>query len=98
MPLESELKGETQIIVKRRFSAPPALVFRAHVDPALIPLWMTGNDPDWSMPVCLSDPRPGGEIRFEWRKSDGRGFHQTGTYLEIEPDRRILHVERMFLP
>jgi uncharacterized protein YndB with AHSA1/START domain len=97
MPLEVEMKGETQLIVRRRFSAPPSLVFRAHVDAALIPRWMNVM-PGWSMPEAESDPRAGGRFRFRWRDPDGGGFRIEGTYLEIDAPRRILHVERMFLP
>ena len=50
------------------------------------------------MPVCISEPRPGGRIRCEWKMPNGGGFHLTGEYLELEPYNRIVHVERMFLP
>ena len=50
------------------------------------------------MPVCVSELRPGGKIRFEWTDGKGRGFHQTGEYLELTPFRRIVHVARMHLP
>jgi uncharacterized protein YndB with AHSA1/START domain len=97
MPLTLVTDGETQVVVTRRFAAPPEAVFRAHVDPALIPRWMTGPA-GWTMPVCRSDPRPGGTMRYEWQGPEGWGFHLTGEYLEIDPGRRLLHVERMFLP
>jgi uncharacterized protein YndB with AHSA1/START domain len=97
MTLTLVTEGEARVVVTRRFAAPPDLVFRAHVDPALIQRWLLGPE-GWTMPVCLSDPRPGGAIRFEWADGSGNGFHLTGEYLEIEPGRRILHVERMFLP
>jgi len=42
--------------------------------------------------------RPGGKIRFEWTDGKGGGFYLTGEYLELEPYRRIVHVERMHLP
>ena len=35
-PLELKLKGDTQVIVTRRFAASPEAVFRAHVEPDLI--------------------------------------------------------------
>jgi uncharacterized protein YndB with AHSA1/START domain len=95
-PATLVISGETQIIVTRRFAAPPALLFRAHTDPALIPLWMVGPD-GWSMPVCQSDARDGGSFRFEWTNGQGISFHATGEYLNVTP-RRIVHVERMFLP
>lgn len=90
------LDGDTRIIVTRHFATPPALVFRAHTDPALIRRWMVGPD-GWTMPFCHSDPRQGGSFRFDW--SDGKGvrFHATGEYLEVTP-QRIVHIERMFLP
>ena len=50
------------------------------------------------MPVCVSDLRPGGKIRYEWTDGKGGGFHLTGEYVELEPFSRIVHVERMHLP
>jgi uncharacterized protein YndB with AHSA1/START domain len=90
-------EGDTHIIVKRRFAAPPEAVYRAHTDPALIQKWMLGPD-GWTMPVCIIDPRPGGKFRYEWSNGKGRGFYVTGECLALEPFTRIVHVERMFLP
>lgn len=90
-------EGDRQVIVTRHFHAPPDLVFRAHTEPALLRQWMLGP-PGWTMPVCISDARPGGRMRFEWADGAGHGFHLTGEYHEIEAPSRILHVERMHLP
>jgi uncharacterized protein YndB with AHSA1/START domain len=76
--------------------APPALVFRAHTEAALIQRWMLGPE-GWTMPYCHSDARPGGTFRFDWSDGKGAGFHATGEYLEVTPDS-IVHIERMFLP
>ncbi|QYK40679.1 MAG: SRPBCC domain-containing protein [Paracoccaceae bacterium] len=96
--LTLETRGDTQVIVTRRFAAPPATVFRAHVDPLIMPRWLTGPD-GWVMRVCISEPRPGGRIRCEWVDAEGQnGFHLTGEYHEIDEGSRILHVERMHLP
>lgn len=89
-------EGDTRIVITRRFLAPPALVFRAHTEAALIQRWMLGPD-GWTMPRCHSDARPGGTFRFDWSDGKGAGFHATGEYLEVTP-ARIVHVERMFLP
>ncbi len=89
--------GETDVIVTRHFKAPPEAVFRAHTDPALIQRWMLGPE-GWSMPVCINDARPGGQLRFEWSDGNGNSFHVTGEYLEVSPHTRIRHIERMFLP
>jgi uncharacterized protein YndB with AHSA1/START domain len=50
------------------------------------------------MPVCISQARPNGKIRYEWSNGKGGGFYLTGEYLELQPYSRIVHVERMYLP
>jgi uncharacterized protein YndB with AHSA1/START domain len=95
--LTIETPRPTQILLRRHVPAPPGLVYRAHVDPALIPLWLNAL-PGWTMPVAETDPRPGGRFRFAWADGSGNGFRIEGEYLEIEEGRRILHVERMFVP
>ncbi len=95
--LTLELEGETHVMVRRRFAAPPEKVYQAHVDPALIQRWMLGPD-GWSMPVCECDARPGGSFRYEWVRSEGASFAITGEFHTLEPPRRIVHVERMHMP
>jgi len=90
-------EGDTHIIVTRDFAASPEKVYRAHTDPKLIQQWLLGPD-GWTMPVCISDARPGGSFRYEWKNAKGHAFHITGEYLELGPHHRIVHVERMFLP
>jgi len=90
-------EGDTHVIVKRNFAASPEAVYRAHIDPKLIQQWMLGPE-GWTMPVCINDARPGGKIRYEWTNGQGQGFYLTGEFLELEPYRRIVHVERMHLP
>ena len=91
------LEGDRHVVVKRRFAASPEAVYRAHTEPALIQKWMLGPD-GWTMPVCICEARPNGKIRYEWTNGSGGGFHLTGAFLELEPFRRIVHVERMHLP
>jgi uncharacterized protein YndB with AHSA1/START domain len=95
--LTLKTEGDTHILVTRRFAAPREAVYRAHTDPKLMQKWLLGPE-GWTMPVCICDPRPGGEIRFEWTNGKGGGFYLTGKYLELEPYRKIVHVERMHLP
>jgi uncharacterized protein YndB with AHSA1/START domain len=72
-------------------------VYRAHIEASLIQQWMLGPD-GWTMPVCINDARVGGKIRYEWADGNGNGFYLTGEFLELQPFRRIVHVERMHLP
>jgi uncharacterized protein YndB with AHSA1/START domain len=89
-------EGETHVIVKRRFEAPPEEVYRAHLDPKLIQQWCLGPE-GWTMPVCVNEGKPGGKMRYEWSNGDG-GFFLTGEILELDPPHRIVHVERMHMP
>jgi uncharacterized protein YndB with AHSA1/START domain len=95
--LTLKTEGDTDIVVTRRFAAPPEAVYRAHINPDIIQKWMLGPD-GWTMPVCISEARPGGRIRCEWTNGKGHGFHLTGEYVVLEPFSRIVHVERMHLP
>jgi uncharacterized protein YndB with AHSA1/START domain len=95
MTLKTE--GDRHVVVVRHFKAPPEAVYRAHVEPGIIQKWLLGPD-GWTMPVCVSEARPGGAIRYEWTNGKGTNFHLTGEYVELSPYRRIVHVERMFMP
>jgi len=95
--LTLKTEGDKQIVVTRRFASSPEAVYRAHTEPAIIRQWLLGPD-GWTMPVCISDARPGGSIRYEWARPGRGGFSITGEYVALEPFHRIVHVERMHLP
>jgi uncharacterized protein YndB with AHSA1/START domain len=95
--LELETEGDTFVVVKRRFAAPPEAVYRAHLEPELVQQWMLGPE-GWTMPVCINEGKPGGKLRYEWADGQGNGFYLTGEILELDPPRRMVHVERMHLP
>ena len=95
--LTLKTEGECHIVVTRHFAAPPEAVYRAHTDPKLLQQWLLGPD-GWTMPVCISEARRNGKIRYEWSDGKGGDFYLTGEYLELEPFRRVVHVERMHFP
>jgi uncharacterized protein YndB with AHSA1/START domain len=95
--LTLKTEGDTQVIVTRHFAAPPEKVYRAHVEPALIQKWLLGPD-GWTMPVCINENRPGGRFRYEWSNGKGGDFYIAGELVALEPYRRIVHIERMYLP
>jgi uncharacterized protein YndB with AHSA1/START domain len=37
-------------------------------------------------------------MRYEWANAMGHSFYITGEFVEVDPGRRILHIERMHLP
>jgi uncharacterized protein YndB with AHSA1/START domain len=95
--LAMKTEGDTHLVVTRRFAASPEAVYRAHLEPELLQQWCLGPD-GWAMPVCINEAKPGGKIRYEWANADGGSFFLTGEIIELEPPRRIVHVERMHLP
>ncbi len=94
--MELKTEGDRFVVVSRYFAAPPAEVYRAHMEPELVQQWMLGPE-GWTMPVWINEGKVGGRIRYEWSNGEG-GFYLTGEILELEPPHRIVHVERMFLP
>lgn len=90
-------EGDKYVIVTRRFAAPPEALYRAHTNRAFVQKWLLGPE-GWTMPVCICEAKPGGKIRYEWSNGKGGGFYLTGEFIELEPHRRIVHVERMHLP
>jgi uncharacterized protein YndB with AHSA1/START domain len=96
MTLKTE--GDKHIVVTRHFAASPEALYRAHTDPKIVQQWLLGPE-GWTMPVCITDARPGGKFRYEWTNaSKGAGFHITGEFVEVDPPRKIVHIERMYLP
>jgi len=97
MSMTLKTEGDLHIVVTRRFAASPEMVWRAHMEPELIQRWLLGPE-GWTMPICINEARPGGKVRYEWAHPQRGGFHIEGKILELEPYRRIVHVERMYLP
>lgn len=95
--LSLKTDGDRHVVVTRRFAASPEAVYRAHTEPQIMQKWLLGP-PGWTMPVCISEAKPGGKLRCEWTDGKGGGFYLTGEYVALEPFRRIVHVERMHLP
>jgi uncharacterized protein YndB with AHSA1/START domain len=80
--LQLVLDGETDIIIRRDFTHPPARVWRALTEPALIQKWLDG------MKRCEMDLRPGGSFRYEFD-----AFYFSGTILTVEAPNHMTHVE-----
>jgi len=75
------------IIMKRKFAAPPAVVFEAWTKPEHVAQWW---DPSGvPLAVCEIDLRPDGAYRWIHQGADGAHPPFTGTYLEIAPTRLL---------
>lgn len=93
VPVEVSTPSDREVVVRRVFNAPKALVFDAFVKPELIKRWLLGPD-GWSLPVCTIDFRVGGKFRYEWREdATGTEMGLSGEYLEIERPDKTVHTE-----
>lgn len=83
--LQLGLDGETDIILRRDFSHPPAKVWRALTEPALVLQWMASRN---AMIRCEIDLRPGGSFHYEWDD-----FFFSGPILAVDAPHHMTHVE-----
>jgi uncharacterized protein YndB with AHSA1/START domain len=86
--------GDFDIVMTRVFDAPRRMVFDAFTKPELVKRWLLGPD-GWTMPVCELDPKPGGRIRYLWRRDkDGSEMGMHGTFREVTAPERTVHGEQ----
>ena len=89
--LKVTLPSDREITLTRVFDAPRHLVFEAFTKPELLRRWFGPRG--WSLSVCEVDLRVGGGFRFVLRTPDGGNFGMRGTYREIVPPERSVHME-----
>ncbi len=82
---------DREIVLTRVFDAPRHLVFEAFTKPELLKRWFGPRG--WSMPVCEVDLKVGGTFRFVLRGPDGNDMRMPGTYRELAPPERSVHME-----
>jgi uncharacterized protein YndB with AHSA1/START domain len=83
-----ELPSDLEILVTRQFDAPIELVFDVLTQPEHVRKWFSPDGED--LTVCTIDLRVGGEYHFVFVTADGAECSFRGTYLEIDPPRRMV--------
>lgn len=91
-PFKMTQTGPTTLHVTRGFAAPPALVWRAHTDPRIVLEWF--GMPGYPIIEAEIDLKVGGGYRYEWQLPEGDIMGVSGSYLELEEPRKIVHTER----
>jgi uncharacterized protein YndB with AHSA1/START domain len=87
-------QGARDILITNNFPATAGRVFQALTKPELIRRWMLGP-PGWTLAICKTNPVPGGEFRYLWHNEGGEEQGMSGSYVTVEPPRRLVHVERV---
>ncbi|WP_193369637.1 SRPBCC family protein [Pelagibius marinus] len=72
----------------RVYSVSPETAFNAWTDPALLERWF--GPPDYRAEILTHDLYVGGAWRFRMIGANGDCSHHFGTFLEIDPPRRLV--------
>jgi uncharacterized protein YndB with AHSA1/START domain len=75
------------VAVRRRIRASRAFLYQAWTDPARLVRWF--GPKAWTVERCKIDARCGGSWQAWLRRGDGTSVYVSGTYTELESDRRI---------
>ena len=89
--------GKLDLMITRTFDAPRELIFKAHIDPAVIPQWW--GPANLTTRIDRLDAVPGGSWRFIQRDPEGHEFAFHGVYHEIRrPERWVETFEYEGMP
>lgn len=83
------LPSDREIVIERVFDAPRDLVFRALLQPSLIPTWWGPRR--YTTKVDEMDVRPGGQWRFIQWDSGCKEYAFNGKYREIVAPERVAY-------
>lgn len=79
---------KTDLVLERVVDAPPELVWKAWTTPEHLMKWFTPAP--WKTVDCAIDLKPGGRFYTLMESPDGQKVPNTGCYLEIVANRRLV--------
>lgn len=81
------------LVLEREIDVPLELVWEAWTSPDSIKEWFCPKP--WSVSSCEIDLRPGGKFNTVMRSPDGQEFPNSGCYLEVVPNERLVFTDTM---
>jgi uncharacterized protein YndB with AHSA1/START domain len=78
---------DLSLTVQKRIAAPPARVYNAWLDPAVLSRFMASGT-GVTLTTAETDPRVGGRFRLDMNVG-GTDYPHCGTYLDLVPHSRI---------
>jgi uncharacterized protein YndB with AHSA1/START domain len=86
--LELQLRGDTEIVLKRQFRAPQGLVFNCFTDPEVLPKWLGSGM--GTTTLCVADYEIGGVWRHMMDMGEHGVFDSFGQTLDFEAPTRLV--------
>ncbi|WBX86052.1 SRPBCC family protein [Sphingosinicella microcystinivorans] len=81
------------LVLEREIDVPVQLVWEAWTSPESIREWFCPKP--WSVSSCEIDLRPGGRFNTVMRSPEGEEFPNSGCYLEIVPNERLVFTDTL---
>lgn len=81
------------LVLEREIDVPVELVWTAWTTPRHIREWFVPKP--WTITACEIDLRPGGAFNTTMRSPEGDEFPNSGCYLEIVPNRRMVWTDTL---
>jgi uncharacterized protein YndB with AHSA1/START domain len=86
--LDLELRGDTELALRRKFRAPKALVFKSFTDPEILPRWLGCGMGKTTL--CVSDHEIGGVWRHQMDMGEHGTFDTFGQTLDFDAPNRVV--------
>ncbi len=83
--------AERELILVRETEVPPERLYAGWTQPELLVQWFTPKP--WTTTACEIDLRVGGTCKTTMRSPEGQEFPNTGVYLEIVPNERLVFTD-----
>ncbi len=77
-----------ELSIELTLDAPVEKLYRCYTDPKLLQQWFSPKP--WIITKVDTDVRPGGRFNFTMQSPEGQGHSNTGTFLEVVPNKKLV--------
>ncbi len=81
------------LVLERDIDVPAELVWKAWTQPEHVKKWFAPAP--WTISECEIDLKPGGRFYTVMQSPEGQAFPNTGCYLEIVPNKRLVFTDAL---
>ncbi len=86
----SAARPEAVVEVRRTFAALPEKVFEAWTDPGKMTKWFARGTEQNNITKMEADVRAGGNYRVHVETPEGKTYHLSGSYREVQPPKKLV--------